>query len=317
MFSDPFFSVVATAISVFLVTFLGAYLRKKGRLSDQVDMNVMWLVINILYPSLVVNAMLKNPALDNVENIFLPPVMGFCSVVIGFMLGFLLIRVAKLKNEGEKRSYLLANAINNFGFLPIPLILALYDRETLGVLFVHNIGIDLAIWSFGIVVISKTVSVKQTLKRLLNAPLCAITACLFLTYFDLDEHVPSFVFKTTQLLGQASIPMALMLVGSLMYDAHKNTGWTDGIRLVFTSLAIRVMLFPLCYFALVWLIPMSLELKRVMIVEAAQPAAMLPIVLAKQFGQSTQVAFIVLLATSVASIFTMPLWIELGTRWLL
>ncbi len=317
MVSDAFFSVVATAVSVFLVTFLGAILRKKGRLTDQVDMNVMWLVINILYPALVVNAMLKNPALDNVENIFLPPVMGFCSVMIGFGLGFLLIRLAKLKSDEEKRSYLLANAINNFGFLPIPLIMALYDRETLGVLFVHNIGIDIAIWSFGIVVISKTVSIKDSLKRLLNAPLCAITACIFLTYFDLDEHVPSFVFKTTQLLGQASIPIALMLVGSLMYDAHKNNGWTDGIRLICTSLAIRVVLFPLCYFALVWLIPMSMELKRVMIVEAAQPAAMLPIVLAKQFGQSTQVAFIVLLATSVASIVTMPFWIEFGTQWLL
>jgi len=317
MFSDPFFSVVATAISVFLVTSLGAYLRKKERLTDMVDMNVMWLVINILYPSLVVNAMLKNPALDNVENIFLPPVMGFCSVLIGFLLGFLLLGAAKLKSDQEKRSYLLANAINNFGFLPIPLIMALYDRETLGVLFVHNIGIDIAIWSFGILVISRTISVKDSLKRLLNAPLCAIASCLFITYFDLDEQVPSFVFKTTQLLGQAAIPIALLLVGSLMYDAHKKSDFSDGVRLIFSSLAIRVVLFPLCYFGLVWLIPMSLELKRVMIVEAAQPAAMLPIVLAKQYGQSTQVAFIVLLATSIASIFTMPIWIELGTRWLL
>lgn len=317
MFTESFFSVVTTAFSVFLITGLGALLRKKGRLNDHADTSIMWLAINVLYPALIINSMLKNPALDDLENIFLPPVMGFTSVLIGLGLGFLLYKVANLSSEKEKKSYLLSNAINNYGFLPIPLILALYNRDTLGVLFVHNIGVDAAIWSVGILVISSKLSIKDSLKKLVNAPLCTISASLFLTYFDLDEQMPAFVFKTTGLLGQAAIPVTLMLVGSLMYDSQRTLNLTNSVRIIASSLLIRVVLFPLCYLALVWMVPMSLELKQVMLVQAAQPAAMLPIVLAKQYDASPQVAFLVLLCTSIASLLTMPFWIHFGTLFLL
>jgi predicted permease len=311
---DTFYSVVATAASVFLVTALGAYLRKIGRLSEQADKSMMWLAINILYPALIVNSILKNPALDVLENIFLPPIMGFGSVMISLGLGFLFLRFAKLRSQSEEKSFLVSNALNNYGFLPIPLILALYNRETLGVLFVHNIGVDIAIWSVCILILSRHDTLLQRMKNLVNAPLTAIAISIFLTYFDLDEHVPSVVFKTTALLGQAAIPVALMLVGSLMYEAKNSTAFSDGWWLITSSLAIRVVLFPICYLALVWAIPMTLELKQVMIVEAAQPAAMLPIVLCKKYDASPQVAFIVLLVTSLASLLTMPFWIYVGTR---
>lgn len=315
--TSSFFSVLATAFSVFIVTGLGAYLRKKERLSDSADVTLMWLVINVLYPALVVNSILKNPALDNLENIFLPPVMGFLSVLIGLGLGIFFYRFSGLQQDREKRSFLLSNAVNNYGFLPIPLILALYDRDTLGVLFMHNIGVEAALWSIGIMIISSKGAVVHGLKRLINAPLCAIVVSLLLTYFNLDNHVPGFFFKTTSLLGQAAIPIALLLVGSLMYDAAKSVAITNGIKVMASSLLVRVVLFPICYIALIWAIPMTLELKRVMLIEAAQPAAMLPIVLAKQYDASPQVAFLVLLSTSIASLITMPLWIQLGISFVL
>lgn len=312
-----FSSVVATAVSVFLITSLGAFLRRIGRLSDQVDSCFMWLTINLLYPALIVNSILKNPALDVVENIWLPPLMGFSSVLIGLFFAFCFYRFSGLAQDKERRSFLLSNSLNNYGFLPIPVILALYNRETLGVVFVHNIGVDAAIWSIGILVVSAHFSLKEGLKRLFNAPLCTIAVSVFLTYFDLDEHVPSFVFKTSGLLGQAAIPMSLLLVGSLMYEAQKSVRMQDGVRVSLCAIAIRLMLFPACYLALIWLIPMTQELKQVMLVEAAQPAAMLPIVLARQYDASPQVAFIVLMSTSVVSLITMPLWIHFGTHFIL
>ena len=98
-----------------------------------------------------------------------------------------------------------------------------------------------------------------------------------------------------------------------MYDAQKNVRIQDGIRVALFAVLIRLVCFPLCYFGLIWLIPMTLELKQVMLVEAAQPAAMLPIVLARMYNQSAEIAYIVVLVTSVMSLITMPLWIHFGT----
>ncbi|MCE5294342.1 MAG: AEC family transporter [Chlamydiales bacterium] len=313
MFSESYFSVLATAFSVFLITALGAVLRKKGKLTDQVDSTFLWLTINILYPCLIANSMLKNPALDSLENIIVAPLMGFSSFLIGLALSYLFYPMSGLTTDGEKKSFLFSNALYNWGFLPIPLILALYSRETLGVLFVHNIGVDIAVWSVGILIISSKMTLKESAKKLVNAPLCTIGACLFLTYFDLDEHVPKFVFSTTYLLGQAAIPVSMLLIGSLMYDTQKSSEVTYGVRVITLALLIRLALFPICYLGLVWALPLSLELKQVMLVEAAMPAAMLPIMLAKRYNASGQIAFIVVLVTSLASLITMPLWINLGT----
>lgn len=314
MGSDAFFNIVAVAAAVFIITSMGAFLRKKGHLTDQADASLMWLTINVLLPALIINSVLRNPALDELENIFVPPVIGFGSVLIGLGLGLIFYKRIGLKDEKQKRSFLLSNALNNYGFLPVPLILSLYDRETLGVLFMHNVGVETAIWTIGIVIISSQVAIKDRLKRLINAPLCAVSSCLFLTYFDLDTQIPEFFFKTVSMLGQSAIPLALLLVGSLMYDSLNHFQLTDGFKVVASSVTIRLLLFPLIYIALLWLLPLSLELKRVMLIEAAQPAAMLPIVLSKQYDASPQVAFLVILCTSIGSFFTMPLWIHFGSQ---
>jgi len=314
MGTDAFFNIVATALAVFVVTSFGAFLRKKGRLTDQADASLMWLVINVLLPALIINSVLRNPALDELENIFVPPLLGFGSVLIGLGLGLLFYNRIGLSEEKQKRSFLLSNSLNNYGFLPIPLILTLYDRETLGVLFMHNVGVEMAIWTVGIMIITAKVAIKDRLKRLVNAPLCAVTSCLILTYSDLDVYIPEFFFRTVHMLGQSAIPLALLLVGSLMYDSVNHFQPRDGFKLIGSSLAIRLLLFPLIYIGLLWLLPLSLELKRVMLVQSAQPAAMLPIVLAKQYDSSPQVAFLVILCTSIGSMLTMPLWIHFGSQ---
>lgn len=313
MFDHPLFSVVATAISVFLITFIGATLRKFGKLTDEADKTLMWLLVNVLMPSLILTSILNNPALDQLENIILPPILGFGSVLLGWVLGLVLLKYTSLSDSKEKRSFLLTSAINNYGYLPIPLILALYDRETLGVLFMHNVGVEAAIWSVGIMIISAQSSAFSGFKRLLNTPLCTIVIALFLTYYDLDVYLPSFIFKTASMLGQAAIPVGVLIVGSLMYDSMSRFEVKHGLRVVLTSVTLRLLLFPVCYLTLLYLIPASLELKRVMLVEAAQPSAMLPIVLAKQYDASPQIAFLIILATSLFSLFTMPLWLHFGS----
>src|SRR5262245_14544569 len=113
MDASSFLRVLATACAVFTIVFIGAALRKKKRLTDEVDHSVMWLLINLLMPALIVNSILKNPALDNLENILLSPILGFTSVLIGLGLGWVMKRYAELRSPQEQKSFLLSNAINN------------------------------------------------------------------------------------------------------------------------------------------------------------------------------------------------------------
>ena len=60
-----------------------------------------------------------------------------------------------------------------------------------------------------------------------------------------------------------------------------------------------------------WL-PCSVELRRVLVVQAAMPAAVVPIIIARHYGGQPLTAVQVVLSTTATGIFTCPLWIRAG-----
>jgi len=63
-------------------------------------------------------------------------------------------------------------------------------------------------------------------------------------------------------------------------------------------------------------LPCSDELKRVIVVQAAMPAAVLPIIIAQYYGGQPLTAVQVVLSTTAAGLVTCPLWIRAGLAWL-
>jgi predicted permease len=73
---------------------------------------------------------------------------------------------------------------------------------------------------------------------------------------------------------------------------------------------------PAGFLLLAHILPATPELKQVMILEAAMPAAVFPVVMAKQYGGEPATALRVVLGTSIFGLLTIPLWIRTGMHWL-
>jgi hypothetical protein len=69
---------------------------------------------------------------------------------------------------------------------------------------------------------------------------------------------------------------------------------------------------PVLFLLLARFLPCSIELKRVLVMQAAMPAAVLPIVLTRHYGGDTRTALQVALGTSLAGLVTIPLWLRFG-----
>ena len=63
-----------------------------------------------------------------------------------------------------------------------------------------------------------------------------------------------------------------------------------------------------------WALPLSVELRRVLIVQAAMPSAVFSIVLARHYGGHTATAVQVVLATTLVSLVSTPFVITAGMR---
>jgi predicted permease len=63
-----------------------------------------------------------------------------------------------------------------------------------------------------------------------------------------------------------------------------------------------------------WL-PCPIELRRIIVIQAAMPCAVIPVVLSKHYGGDPATSMRIVLVTSVFGLLTIPLWIQIGMRW--
>ena len=81
--------------------------------------------------------------------------------------------VAVLQRDAAGRTFAFSTGLYNYGYVPLPLAMSLFDRETVGVLIVHNLGTETAFWLLGTVVFAHAAN-EPLWKKILNPPLAAI-----------------------------------------------------------------------------------------------------------------------------------------------
>ena len=147
---------------------------------------------------------------------------------------------------------------------------------------------------------------------LFRSPLGAIVLTLALNFTSGSAHVPEFVKTTAHMLGGCAIPMGLVLVGAMMADHLEDFHSEQGWRLMGVACALRLGIIPVLFLLLAKFLPCSVELKRVILLQAAMPSAIFAIIAARHFGGDGPTALRVVIATSALSFITIPLWIRAG-----
>ncbi len=312
-----FGTILGAALPVFFVLALGYGLRRTKILTEEADTSLMKLVIRVFYPCLFLDYVIGNPALQNAQNLISAPLVGFFTVVGGFLVAFLGGKLLGFEKGKGLRTFSFGNGIYNYGFIPIPVILALFDdRGTLGVLLVHNAGIEVAIWTVGIMLLAGGFK-KAAIRNMINPPIVALILALSINATGLDSQIPNWLSQTISMLAACCVPMGIILAGALIADLFQKQKLLVQPKVITGSLAIRLGLLPLAFLLVAAFIPgLSMELKRVILIQAAMPAGIMPIVLARHYGGETGVAIRIVLATTIASVITMPLWIHIGIRFI-
>ena len=305
-----YLALLGAVAPVFLILAAGYLLRRLNWLTAEADRSLLQIGVNFLYPCLIADTILGNPILTQVGNIVVPPLVGFGTVVLGFVVCALTARILRLPPE-TGRSFSFTTGLYNYGYLPIPLVQAFYDRDTLGVLFTHNLGVEIALWTVGIWVLSGS-SGRSAWRNILNVPILAIAAAAVLNLAGAHAWLPEFVGKTMHLLGQSAIPLALLLTGATLSDLVASGSLTGKLFPLLAANLLRLGALPIAFLFLAKHLPLSEPVQRIMVIQAAMPAAMIPIILAKHYKADSGHALQIVLSTTLLGLLTIPLWLRFG-----
>ena len=309
--------VLPAVIPVFCLAGVGIGLRKVRWLTQEADRSLLLIVVNVLTPCLIFDKILGNQALRQPSNLLVPPLFGFCEILIGIGLCWIFRKHVGLKSEPEQRTFSLVTGLQNFSYVPFPLIITLFaaQKDTPGVLFVHNLGVDAAMWTLGLVTLGHASGWREW-RKLINPSLIAIILSVLLNVGNFHSLIPRALTTTAAMLGACAFPLGIVFTGATIADQTRQIYSRDSIRPLFWSCFLRLGLIPLTLLTLARWLPTSVELKRVLVVQAAMPAGIFPIILARLYGGDPATAVRIVIGTSVVAIFTIPLWIQFGLRWM-
>ena len=317
------FALIMQAIlPVYLLVGVGLVLRRFRVVTAEMEKGMIRLVIHCLYPCLILDKTLGNELVQQVDVLGWGVGLGFGLVILGMGLSYVMALVLGLRSGSGRRTFCLAAGVQNYGYIAIPLLAALFvlggDDGVLGVLFIHSLGVEIAIWVVGVMVLSG--SVFGNFKLLVSGPTISVILGVLLSwtggwqFFEASGGgiLGAGLRQGMSWLGACAFPMGLMLIGATMHDLIGKEKISPKIAL--GSCVVRLLVMPFVFLAAARYLPLIEEFKEVLVIQAAMPAAVSPILVARHYGGSPGVAVQAVLATSVLALVTMPLWISYGMR---
>ncbi|XGI83388.1 AEC family transporter [Halorutilales archaeon Cl-col2-1] len=237
--------------------------------------------------------------------------------VVAYVFAMMTLGFGASKILGEPRSIasvvVLSSAFPNSGFIGVPLSEFAFGEvgRTTAVLFltVQN----LLVYTLGVYVASSgTADTRESLIEILRLPLIyAVVAAVVVRYLGV---LPSdSVMETVRLVGDASIPLMLTVLGVQLVDV--DLGRTSPSRIALPT-ALKLLVAPAV--GLVIALGVGFEDSRVadvFVLESATPAAIIPLALTIAYSDSGETDGVslseymstVILVTTVGSIVTLTL----------
>ena len=311
-----------STIPVFVFFAIGYRLRSQGSLAPEHDGPIMQLAMDVGYPCLIFYNIMKymvteaNPTVSSVSFSLQALACGFLELFVGVLVAWLVAKALRLRIGTGLRTFSLTAGVQNYAFYVIPIIQMLFSAPgdpTMGVLFVHNMGCEIFVWSLGVILVCGGATGLR-LGMLLRGPLLAVCLSLALAWSGLGSYVAQPpVMKAAEMIGNVATPVCLILFGCSMYDLSRHFVWQP--RMLISGVLARLLISPDAILLLAWVLPVDPLIKRIMVIQSAIPSAVVPVILAKRFGGVPEVGTQVLLATTAVSFITLPIWLSLGSLW--
>jgi predicted permease len=299
-----FTSILSVILPVYFIMATGAAIRKLRILPPEADKGLMRVAIVLLTPALILERVVGNPAVMKPLPVVVAAGLGYALVALGIAISYFAAPLIGLQRHHGRRTFAVASGLQNYGFVAIPIVTALFpDKGTLGVMFTFTLGVEVACWTAGVGLLT---GLGQAPWRLaINAPVIAILSSLVLNFTGLYQQVPQVAHTTLGMLGNCAVPLALLLIGASIADVWGAEPMRLSVALM--SPLLRLGIIPVAFMSAAYYLPVSLELKRVLVVQGAMPSAVFNIMIARHYGGHAPTAVQCVLATTLFSLITTPL----------
>ena len=301
------FWILMEQIELFIVYLvIGMILVRTGVLSDKGLDWIARVVMKLSLPTMIfVNVVSQ---VDRVALVKSLSIIGLAVTASTLLYGFGVVLTKLFHVEGDRAQiYRAMTMFGNVGFMGIPIITSIFPERGMLYVSVFTIVDQLAMWTVGVKLTSPSGKGKFDPKKLINPATVAIALAILFVLTGLK--LPGVLQTGFQNIGATATPLAMIYLGGVFacMDVKKYILKLDYYGIV----AIKMLIFPVIFYIILGLLPISAEIRMTMTLTSAMPVMSSVVMMANAYGTDGDYAMGGILVTTVCSIVTLPLvyWI--------
>ena len=289
-------------VILFIIVVLGYALCKLGYMGDKFDQKLSSIVIDVTCPALILSSVMGTELPD--RSLILPLLgVGFLTYVVLLVFGFWVPRFVS-KDRDEQGMIGFALMFANVGFIGYPIVSSIFGAKAVFYAALLNMPNTFFIFTAGVMLVKGEYSVRKLNLKLLFSPamIAAFVAALLVA---LDVHTPEIVARPVTMVGNITVPAALMIIGSSM--ARLPLHDIIGSPKVYVASVVRLGVVPVSLYFLFKVCGVSDIVNEINTVVIAMPVASFGTMFCMKYGRNPALMTEMTFITTVGSIFTIPL----------
>jgi len=294
---------IVVMVTLFAIVIVGFVAGKLGYMGGDFDKRLSSLVIDITCPALILSSTMSGQLPD--RKMILP------LLLISLLTYILLTGVALLvprwltKRRDDEGVVGFALMFGNVGFIGYPVVASIFGHEAVFYAAVLNVVNTFAVFTIGVMLImGGRGAYTFRMKVLWSTPMLAAYMAILIVALGIGD-VPRVISQPLTLIGQITVPAALLIIGSSM--SHLSVRTMLGNSTVYTTTVFRLALLPLALFFLFSALGFRQLVVNINTVVIAMPVATYGTILCLKHGRDTTLITEVTFITTLLSVITIPL----------
>ena len=289
-------------VMLFTMVILGYTACKLGYMGDKFDKKLSSIVVDITCPLLVLSSVMGDEMPD--RSLILPLVgVGFLTYIILLVFGFWVPRFIS-KNHDDQGMIGFSLMFANVGFIGYPIAASIFGPKAVFYAALLNVPNTFFIFTAGVMLVKGEYSIRQFNPKVLLSPalIGAFIAALLVAF---GVHTPEMIARPITMVGNITVPAALMIIGSSM--ARLPLHEIIGSGKVYATSFLRLVIVPLSVYFLFRLCGVNTLINNINTVVIAMPVASFGTMFRMKYGRNPSLMTEATFITTLFSIITIPL----------
>lgn len=312
--------VLEKVLSIFLLIAAGFFVGRIGILpKDALDsLNVV--LLKVVAPCLIVSSitskeLTKETFTATIQILATTCIFCLAASIVGLFLSKFIFKIRPVEDIGM---YAFAFASLNCGFLGFPVTLALFGQDIFYLMIMENVVTIVYFYACGPILLrigaennSKESSTFNWRDLICNPNIVASIFSLIMLFCGL--HLPDFLFESVETLGDATIPLSMLVVG-LQLSESKLVDIIKDRKLV-SFAATKMLLLPVLTFLAVNWLPLAVPVKLCAVMASVFPVAVVVAPITAMEGKNGASASALVVISTLISIATIPIFAAFLTHY--